>query len=96
MKVYLVLCTIEGTKLHKTVKVMESDRNIQQNKLIHLEDSMVMYGVYSTETLQKHIKQYIAYIIGRPYMKNYLQDNLLQHTNCILTHTVIGVYNIML
>ena len=35
---------------------MESKTNIQQNKLIHLEDSMVMYVVYSAETLEKLIK----------------------------------------
>ena len=35
--------------LHKTVKAMETKTNIQHNKLIHLEDSMVMYGVYNAE-----------------------------------------------
>ena len=42
--------------LHKAVKAMESETNIQHNNLIHLEDSMVMYGVYSTKTLEKLIK----------------------------------------
>ena len=42
--------------LHKAVKAMESKTNIQQNKLIYLEDSMVMYGVYSAETPEKLIK----------------------------------------
>ena len=32
---------------------MESKANIQCNKLMHLEDNMVMYGVYDTETLEK-------------------------------------------
>ena len=31
---------------------MENKANIQHNKLMHLEDSMVMYGVYNTETLE--------------------------------------------
>ena len=35
---------------------MESETNIQHNKLIYLEDSVVMYGVYNTETLEKHIE----------------------------------------
>ena len=39
--------------LHKAVKAMETKVNIQCNGLIHLEDSMVMYGVYNTETLEK-------------------------------------------
>ena len=34
---------------------METRVNIQPNKLIHLEDSMVMYGVYNAETLEKLI-----------------------------------------
>ena len=38
--------------LHKAVKVMETKTNIQCNKLIHLEDSMVMYGIYNAETLE--------------------------------------------
>ena len=42
--------------LHCAVKAMESKTNIQCNKLVHLQDSMVMYRVYSTETLEKLIK----------------------------------------
>ena len=32
---------------------METKVNIQHKKLIHLEDSMVMYGVYNAEFLEK-------------------------------------------
>ena len=39
--------------LHKAVKAMETKTNIQFNKLIHLEDFMVTYGVYNAETLEK-------------------------------------------
>ena len=35
---------------------METKTNIQKNKLMHLEESMVMYGVYNTETIEKLIK----------------------------------------
>ena len=31
---------------------METKVNIKCNRLIHLEDSMVMYGVYNVETLE--------------------------------------------
>ena len=41
--------------LHKTVKVMETTVNIQHNKLIQLENSVVMYHVYNTETLENLI-----------------------------------------
>ena len=35
---------------------METKANIQHNKPMHLEDSMVMYGVYNAETLEKLIE----------------------------------------
>ena len=41
--------------LHKAVKAMETKENIQHNKCMHLEDSMVMHGVYNAETLEKLI-----------------------------------------
>ena len=27
--------------------------NIEQNRVFHLEDSMIMYGVYNVDTLEK-------------------------------------------
>ena len=41
--------------LHKAMKVMKNKVNVQCNKPIHLENSMVMYGVYNEETLEKLI-----------------------------------------
>ena len=35
---------------------METKVDIQCNRLIHLEDSMVMHGVYNTETSVKLVK----------------------------------------
>ena len=34
---------------------MDSKTTIQCKKLMHLEDSMVMYGIYNAETLEKLI-----------------------------------------
>ena len=34
---------------------MENKVNLQHNKIIHLEDSIVMYGIYNVETLGKLI-----------------------------------------
>ena len=34
---------------------METKTNIQHNKHMNLEDSMVMYGIYNTEMLEKFI-----------------------------------------
>ena len=35
---------------------METKVDIKHNRLIHLEDSMVMYGVYNAESLEKLVK----------------------------------------
>ena len=37
--------------LHKAVAVMDKKTNIQCNKIHHLEDTMIMYGVYNSDTL---------------------------------------------
>ena len=39
--------------LHKVVRALESKPEIQCNKLIQLENSMIMYGVYNAETLEQ-------------------------------------------
>ena len=41
--------------LHKAVKAMESKTTIQHNKLMHLENSMLMYDIYNRDTLEKLI-----------------------------------------
>ena len=38
--------------LHKAVAVMNKRSNIQCNQIHHLEDSMIMYGVYDSDTLK--------------------------------------------
>ena len=38
--------------LPKALKVMDSKTTIQHNKLMHLEDSMIIYGIYNVETLE--------------------------------------------
>ena len=37
--------------LHKAVAVMDKKTNIQHNRIHHLEDTMIMYGVYNSDTL---------------------------------------------
>ena len=39
--------------LHKTVNAMNEKVNIQHNKLMKLESSMLMYGIYNVEMLEK-------------------------------------------
>ena len=36
--------------LHMAVKAMDNKANIQHNKLMQLENSMLMYGIYNMET----------------------------------------------
>ena len=38
--------------LHKAVAVMNKKTDIQHNQIHHLEDSMIMYGVYNSDTLK--------------------------------------------
>ena len=35
---------------------MSTQTDMQRNKLMHLEDNLVMYGIYNTETLEKLVK----------------------------------------
>ena len=41
--------------MHKAVAVMDNKTNIQCNKTHHLEDTMIMYGVYNSNTLKNLI-----------------------------------------
>ena len=38
--------------LHKAVAIMNKRSNIQCNQIHHIEDSMIMYGVYNSDTLK--------------------------------------------
>ena len=41
--------------LHEAVRAMDSKTTIQHNKLMQLENSMLMYGIYNAETLEQLI-----------------------------------------
>ena len=45
----------QNKALYKAVRAMDSKTTIQCNKVIQLENSMLMYGVYNAETLEKLI-----------------------------------------
>ena len=38
--------------LHKVVQAMENKVDLQCNKIFHLEDSMVLHGIYNSDTLE--------------------------------------------
>ena len=42
--------------LQKAVKAMSISTDVQRNKLMHLENSLIMYGVYNAKTLEKLVK----------------------------------------
>ena len=42
--------------LHKAVKAMFTSMDVQRNKLMHLENTLVMYRIYNAETLEKLVK----------------------------------------
>ena len=42
--------------LHKAVNAMNNKANIQHNKLMKLDETMLMYGTYNAEMLEKLIK----------------------------------------
>ena len=65
--------------LHKAVNALNNQANVQNNKLMKLDDTMLMYGIYSTETLEKLIKQYMKYTMQPLLMKNYLQESKTIH-----------------
>ena len=53
MKEFLASYITKDKKaLHKAVHAIENKVDLQCNKIFHLEDSMVMYGVYNSDTLE--------------------------------------------
>ena len=54
--IYNFLHHKQNIALHKAVKIMNDKANIQFNKLMNLDNSMLMYGAYNAETLEKLIK----------------------------------------
>ena len=62
---------------HKVVNAMDNKVNIQHNLFMQLENSMLMYGIYNAETLEKLITINITYTTPIPHMKDCLLDNIV-------------------
>ena len=45
---------------------------------MRLDDTMLMYGIYNTEMLEK-LKQFMKYIMQLLHLKNCLQENMTIH-----------------
>ena len=46
----------QNKALHKAVNAMSDKANIQHNRLMKMDDTMLMYGIYNAETLENLIK----------------------------------------
>ena len=68
MKVYPVFYITKNKALHKAVRAMDSKTTIWHNKLMQLENSMLMYGIYNTDTLEKLITLCIIYTTQHLHM----------------------------
>ena len=55
MKVHSVSYITMNKALHKAVRSMDNKTTIQHNKLVQLENSMLMYCIYNAEALEKLI-----------------------------------------
>ena len=42
--------------MHKAVNAMSVKTDMQRNKLVHLGNTLVMYGVYKAEMLERLVK----------------------------------------
>ena len=77
--------------LHKAVKAMDSKTTIECNTVMHLENSVVMYGIYNTETLEKLINTvHSIHNFTSPY-ENLFVDSKKQHCFNLYTLYMQGI-----
>ena len=55
---------------------MENKVDLQCNKIFHFDDSMVMYGIYNSNTLEALIDTVHRLHTNLPVMKNCLQGEI--------------------
>ena len=63
--------------LHKAVNAMNNQINIQHNKLMKLDDTMLMYGIYNVEMLEKLINTVCDIHNVTSSHENYLLENII-------------------
>ena len=49
--------------LKRAVSALDNEINAQHNKLLKLDNTMLMYGIYNAETLEKLISTFIIFIM---------------------------------
>ena len=65
--------------LQKAVHAMSNQATIQHNRLMKLDDTMLMYGIYNAETLEKLINTVQELYNVTSSHGNYLQGNTTLH-----------------
>ena len=58
--------------LHRAVKAMSISMDAQRNKLMHLENTLVMYGIYKAETLEKLVKMGVHALHSRQSLYEFI------------------------
>ena len=78
---------------------MSISMDAQRNKLMHLENTLVMYGIYNTETLENLVKTVYALHSRLTLYKVYSQDRLQQPINHIhkcMVHALFSITQLIL
>ena len=65
--------------LHKAVKVMEKKTDSQHNKIHHLEDTLIMYGIYNSEerTFAAKLNQWFELYLHQDSIGHYAINSIL-------------------
>ena len=67
---------------------MNKKINIERNRVFHLEDSMIMYGVYNVDTLEKLIQ-----MVHKMNNRSVWYEKLFGQSRCkLLCHTFIVIF----
>ena len=77
--------------LHKAVSVMNKKTDTQCSRIHHLEDTMIMYGVYNSDTLTDFIDTVHRMQILLLGMKRLLQENFMTGLSYILKTKVHAI-----
>ena len=62
--------------LHKTVKAISISTDMQRNKLMHLENTLVIYGIYNAETLENLVKTVHALDSRQTYYASFYRQDI--------------------
>ena len=82
----------ENNALHKAVIAMNDKANIQHNKLMKLDNTMLMYGIYNAEKLQKFIKTVHKIHNTSPHEKLFTGEHIHSVFRLLYAHS-LGIHH---